>query len=160
MASVKTALLVIMSMPFVGAAIAAGAPSNPPLEEPEAPKPATTAPQKSQQLGLAGRQTALSGIESKVGAAYDCYMKTHAPAIWARADHGTVVIREIDGPGCNEKSMKLAGIFYKSDPGFVGEDKIYVIGYSTEGSIDSTFSVEVSKKKSHASAQKDHVSKQ
>ncbi len=134
MASVKTAALVLLSAThFAGAAIAGGP-----------PKPDFTV---------------RPGIESRVGFAYDCDMKTRAPAVWARADHGSVVIRETDGPACQEKSMKLAGIFYKSDPGFVGEDTVYVIGYLTTGDIDSTVHVQVSEKKDHASAQKDRASK-
>lgn len=138
MASVKTAALVLISAThFAGAAIA-------------------------EDLGGASKPdaTVRPGIELRVGFAYDCYMKNHAPVVWARADHGTVVIRETDGPACQEKSMKLAGIFYKSDPGFVGEDTVYIIGYLTTGSINSTLHVQVSEKKDHASAQKDRASKQ
>jgi hypothetical protein len=104
--------------------------------------------------------TVRPGVESRVGFVYDCGMKTHAPAVWGRADNGTVTIREIDGPACNEKSMKLAGIFYKSNPGFVGDDKVYMIGYLTDGGIDTVIHVEVSKKKGQASLQKDRVPKQ
>jgi hypothetical protein len=159
-ASVKTAVLVIMSMPFVGAAIAAGATSSlAPVGISGRAGPGATAPQKSGELGPADN-TAISGIQSRVGYVYDCDSKTHAPPIFARADHGSVVVREVDDSACNDKSMKVAGIFYKSDRGFVGEDTVYIIGYSTEESIDSTLHVQVSKKKYHASAQKDRVPKQ
>jgi hypothetical protein len=103
MASVKTAALVLISAThFAGAAVADPA------------------------------KTVRPGIESEVGSAYDCDMKYRAPVVWARADHGTAAIREIDGP-FRQKSMKVAGSFYKSGPGFVGEDTVIIIGILAGG---------------------------
>jgi len=84
-----------------------------------------------------------AGVETRVGSAWDCDMKNIAPIVWARADHGTVVIRNIIGPACGEQSVRQAGLFYKSDPGFKGQDKVYIGGFLVKQRIDTTVLVQV-----------------
>jgi hypothetical protein len=86
---------------------------------------------------------ARTGVESKVGIAWDCNMKNKAPIISVRADHGTVVVREILGPACAEQNVRQAGIFYKSEPSFKGEDKVYINGFLATGRLNSILRVQV-----------------
>jgi len=86
---------------------------------------------------------AKTGVETRVGSAWDCDMTNIAPVVWARADHGTVVIRNIIAPACGEQSVRQAGLFYKSEPGFKGQDKVYISGFLIKQRLDATLVVQV-----------------
>jgi hypothetical protein len=73
--------------------------------------------------------TAKTGVETKIGQAWDCDMKTAAPTVSGTAEHGTVVIRKEVGDACGAKNIPVATIFYKSEPGFSGVETIYVTGF-------------------------------
>jgi hypothetical protein len=77
---------------------------------------------------------AKAGVETRALQVWDCDQTNRAPVVWARADHGIVSVKSItSGPGCGRLSMTMAGIFYTSEPGFKGTDKIYVLGFYSNG---------------------------
>ena len=85
---------------------------------------------------------AKAGTQTRVGMAFDCGTPDHAPIVWSRADHGTTSVIEGIGPQCGRPSMKLSGIFYTSEPGFKGTDKVYILGFLSNGkNIDDTLTV-------------------
>ena len=84
---------------------------------------------------------AKAGVESQVAHAYDCAQPTHAPVLWARADHGAITIKPVTMAGCSHPSMTQAGVFYKSEPGFKGTDKLYMLGFITSGKLDYTYTI-------------------
>lgn len=86
---------------------------------------------------------AKSGAEARIGAAWDCNMPEISPWIWVRADHGTVRVAKGVGPACDRKDVHLTGIFYTSEPGFKGEDTVYVLGFVDQGQLDSVLHVQV-----------------
>ncbi|MGO9770938.1 MAG: hypothetical protein ACLPSW_15575 [Roseiarcus sp.] len=86
---------------------------------------------------------AKAGVETRVGVVWDCNLKNKAPVIWVHAEHGVVVVREILGPACGEQNVRQAGVFYKSEPGFRGEDKVYIAGFLATGRLDSILRVQV-----------------
>ena len=85
--------------------------------------------------------TVKPGVESRLEVAWDCTHPDWGPAVWARADHGTVTIRTVTGPSCGLQSMTLSGVFYRPEPGFKGLDTLYVLGYLTNGKIDEQSSI-------------------
>jgi hypothetical protein len=56
-------------------------------------------------------------------------------------EHGSVSIGTGNGPSCGRPSMSLTNIFYTSNPGFKGTDKLYILGFLTHGDIDQTFTI-------------------
>jgi hypothetical protein len=84
-----------------------------------------------------------SAVETRVGAAWDCDMKNKSPLISVSASHGTITVRDIIAPACGEHNVREAGIFYKSEPGFKGEDVVWVTGFSVKGSINFSLRVQV-----------------
>jgi hypothetical protein len=84
---------------------------------------------------------AKAGVRTHVGSAWDCALPDRAPTVWARADHGTIIILAGTGPQCGRPSVKQAGIFYTSEPGFKGTDKIYVLGFLASGNINNIYTV-------------------
>jgi hypothetical protein len=86
---------------------------------------------------------AKSAVETRIGAAWDCDMKNKSPLISVSANHGTIAIRDIIAPACGEHSVRQAGIFYKSEPSFKGEDMVWVTGFSVKGSINFSLRVQV-----------------
>lgn len=82
-----------------------------------------------------------AGVESQVAHAYDCAQPNHAPVLWARADHGTTTVKTVTTSGCGRASISQAGVFYKSEPGFKGTDKLYMLGYITNGKLDYTYTI-------------------
>lgn len=83
-----------------------------------------------------------TGESTRVATAWDCLQPNRAPVVWARADHGTVSIKEVTGHACGRPSMSLAGVFYTSKPGYKGRDKLYLLGFLTDGhKIDDTYTI-------------------
>jgi hypothetical protein len=82
-----------------------------------------------------------TGVKTRVAVAYDCDQPNQAPILWARADHGTIDVGTGTGPQCGHPSMSLTGVFYTSEPGFKGTDKVYVLGFITNGNINATYTV-------------------
>jgi hypothetical protein len=128
--------------------------AKPSTSSPEGAKPSTPSPEgakpstPSAGFGLAGPpkpdSAATTGVESKVAHVFDCNFKDRTPVISAHADHGAVVIREMAVPGCGQKNVSAAGIFYKSEDGFSGEDKVYLLGFTSgKERIDSILRVQV-----------------
>lgn len=87
--------------------------------------------------------TVKAGVRSRVLLNADCSVPNRAPITWARADHGTVSVEEVMGPSCGHKSMPLAGVFYTPEPGFKGVDKLYILGFVSNGKIDRNFTIVV-----------------
>lgn len=83
------------------------------------------------------------GVSSLVARAWDCDLPTRAPVVWARADHGTIQIKTIRAPGCGRTSMIQAGMFYTSEHGFSGLDKLHILGFSLSHNIDQSLTIEV-----------------
>ncbi len=82
-----------------------------------------------------------TGVRTRVVLVWNCAMPDQIPVVFARADHGTISIDEVKGSQCGHPSMTLAGVFYTSEPGFKGTDKVYVLGFLLEGKIDQTVTV-------------------
>jgi hypothetical protein len=85
-----------------------------------------------------------AGVETRAFRTWDCDQPNSAPVVWARADHGTISIKPIafSGPKCGRMSMTVAGIFYTSEPGFKGTDKLYLLGFLSNGKhLDETLTV-------------------
>ena len=83
-----------------------------------------------------------AGVETRAFRAWDCDQPNRAPVVWARADHGTISVKPVtSGPKCGRASMTVAGIFYTSEPGFKGTDKVYLLGFVTKGKIDETYTI-------------------
>jgi hypothetical protein len=61
--------------------------------------------------------------------------------IFARADHGAVSVTPGTGPSCGRPSVSQTVIFYTSDPGFRGTDKLYLLGFLNFKNIDQTFTI-------------------
>jgi len=81
------------------------------------------------------------GVESRVATAWDCNQPTVAPAVFAHAENGTVVIKYGTGPSCGRPSMKITGVFYTSNPGFRGTDRLYVMGLLLGGRIEKQLKI-------------------
>ena len=88
---------------------------------------------------LKANATVKAGVRSRVGSAWGCDVPDQPPPVFGRADHGTVEISTGKGPQCGRESMALAEIFYTSEPGFKGIDKVYLIGWLLRGNIDQTY---------------------
>jgi hypothetical protein len=82
-----------------------------------------------------------AGVQTRVAVAYDCDQPNQAPILWARADHGTINVGTETGPQCGRPSMSLTDVFYTSEPGFKGTDKVYVLGFVTNSNINATYTV-------------------
>jgi hypothetical protein len=89
--------------------------------------------------------TAKTGVETRIGQAYDCDLKTTAPTVSGRAEHGTVAIRKEFGDFCGEKNIPASSIFYKSEQGFSGVEPVYVTGFlaGRMGKLEQTILVKV-----------------
>jgi hypothetical protein len=83
-----------------------------------------------------------AGVEMRAFRVWDCDQPNSAPVVWGRADHGTISVKPItSGPHCGRPSMTAAGIFYTSEPGFKGTDKVYLLGFITRGRLDQTATI-------------------
>lgn len=82
-----------------------------------------------------------AGVQTQVLHSYDCAQPNHAPVVWARADHGAITIKPVTLSDCGRPSISESGIYYKSEPGFKGMDKLYLLGFITNGKLDSTYSI-------------------
>jgi hypothetical protein len=83
-----------------------------------------------------------AGVETRALRSWDCDQPDRAPVVWARADHGTISVKPVTSGACSRPSMTVAGIFYTSEPGFKGTDKIYILGFLTNGKyINGTFTI-------------------
>jgi hypothetical protein len=85
--------------------------------------------------------TVKAGVRSRLGSAWSCDVPEAPPPVFARADHGTVEILTGRGPQCGRQSMALAEIFYTSEPGFKGIDKVILLGWLLRGNIDQTYTI-------------------
>ena len=90
---------------------------------------------------LTANATVKAGVRSRVGSAWSCDVPDQPPPVWGRADHGTVEISRGKGPQCGRESMALAEIFYTSEPGFKGIDKVYLLGWLLRGNIDQSYTI-------------------
>jgi hypothetical protein len=82
-----------------------------------------------------------AGARTSVAIVWDCDLPNLAPVVSARVEHGTVSINTGNGPSCGRPSMSLTDIFYTSEPGFKGWDKLYILGFLSKGSIDQTYTI-------------------
>lgn len=88
----------------------------------------------------ASDSVAKAGVETRVATVRDCVLK-QAPVIFARADHGTVVVKQQTGPGCNLPSMIETDVFYTSDKDFKGSDKLYILGFLHFDNLNQTYTI-------------------
>jgi len=84
-----------------------------------------------------------SGVRTRIMIAWDCDQPSHAPIVWAHADHGTVTVTKGRGPSCGLSSMNIAEIYYKSNRGFKGTDTLHLLGIVTNGKLDRTGTIVV-----------------
>jgi hypothetical protein len=82
-----------------------------------------------------------SGVQTSVAKISDCAQPKLAPEANAIVEHGTVSIKSAEGPGCGEPSVSMTEVFYTSEKGYKGTDKVHLLGYSISGNIDQTFTV-------------------
>jgi hypothetical protein len=82
-----------------------------------------------------------SGVQTSVARISDCAQPKLAPEANAIVEHGTVSIKQGEGPGCGQPSFGQTEVFYTSEKGFKGADKVHLLGYSISGTIDQTFTV-------------------
>jgi hypothetical protein len=109
---------------------------------PPAGKSDVTSPESNpRDSKLKANATVKAGVRSRVGSAWNCDIPDQIPPVWGRADHGTVEISRGNGPQCGRESMALAEIFYTSEPGFKGIDKVYLLGWLLRGNIDQTYTI-------------------
>ncbi len=101
----------------------------------------TTAAPKTNAGPSKANATVKTGVRSRVGSAWSCDVPDALPPIWGRAEHGTVEISRGTGPQCGRASMALAEIFYTSEPGFKGIDKVYLLGWLLRGNIDQSYTI-------------------
>jgi hypothetical protein len=84
---------------------------------------------------------ARSGVQTRVGMAWDCIQPHLAPHVFASAVNGSVVIKKGKGPSCGLPSMDVTHIYYTSKPGFKGPDKLYVMSLQTGGQVQRLMTV-------------------
>jgi hypothetical protein len=82
-----------------------------------------------------------SGVQTSVAKISDCAQPKLAPEANAIVEHGTVSIKSAEGPACGEPSVSMTEVFYTSEKGYKGTDKVHLLGYSISGNIDQTFTV-------------------
>ena len=82
-----------------------------------------------------------AGAQTSVAVVWDCALPNLAPVVSARVEHGSVSIRTGNGPRCGRPSMSLTSIFYTSNTGFKGTDKLYILGFLSQGDIDKTYTI-------------------
>jgi hypothetical protein len=82
-----------------------------------------------------------AGAETLVATAHDCDLPNQAPLVWTRVEHGTTSVKQRTGPSCGRPSMSLAEIFYTSERGFKGTDKLHILGFVANGDIDLTLTI-------------------
>ena len=86
-------------------------------------------------------QVVKSGVETSVAKISDCTVPNLAPQANAIVEHGTVSIKPAEGPGCGQPSVSQTEVFYTSEKGYKGTDKVHLLGYSLSGNIDQTITV-------------------
>ena len=82
-----------------------------------------------------------SGVQTSVAKISDCAQPKLAPEANAIVEHGTVSIKSAEGPACGQPSVSMTEVFYTSEKGYKGADKVHLLGYSISGNIDQTFTV-------------------
>lgn len=101
-----------------------------------------TSPSELNPDGTMPTAVVKAGVETRALRAWDCGQPDRAPIVWARADHGTISVKPITSEACGRLSMTVAGIFYISEPGFKGRDKVYLLGFLSDGKyLDQTFTI-------------------
>jgi hypothetical protein len=121
-------------------AIAATASKTPPQK----PTKVSATTSKTPELNADGTvpdSVAKMGVETQIATVWDCNLPQNPPPVSARADHGTVAIKKGTGPACGKPSLTANLLFYTSEPGFKGTDKVYMLGFSGSGPLDKTFSI-------------------
>ena len=91
--------------------------------------------------GSAPNSIAKAGAETRVAMVQDCALPNLAPVVSARADHGTISVKQGTGPSCGRPAVSQAQIFYTSEPGFKGTDKLHILGVLLHGDIDQTYTI-------------------
>ena len=81
------------------------------------------------------------GVQTRVATAWDCRQPDVAPAVFAHAENGTVTTKYGTGPSCGRASMRITGVFYTSNPGFKGTDKLVVMGLLIGGQFEKTMTI-------------------
>jgi hypothetical protein len=103
--------------------------------------PQKSHPKPSADNANGAAQVVKSGVETSVAKISDCTVPNLAPQANAIVEHGTVSIKPAAGPGCGRPSVSQTEVFYTSEKGYKGTDKVHLLGYSLSGNIDQTFTV-------------------
>jgi hypothetical protein len=111
------------------------------LQKPAAPQKTAAAARDLNADGSVPDKVVKAGVRTSVATVCDCALPNMAPVVSARVEHGSVSIGTGNGPSCGRPSMSLTNIFYTSNPGFKGTDKLYILGFLTHGDIDQTFTI-------------------
>jgi hypothetical protein len=129
---------------IIAIALAAAAVSPAWAEGPQQPahphKKAAAAPDLNAD-GSVPDSIAKTGAETRVATVRDCTLPNQAPMVFARAEHGAVSVKQETGPGCSRPSMSQTNVFYTSEKGFKGTDKLYILGFLNFGNINQTYAI-------------------
>ena len=103
--------------------------------------PQKSHPKPSSDNANGAAKVVKSGVQTSVAKIPDCAVPNLAPAANATVEHGTVSVKPWEGPGCGRPSVSQTEVFYTSEKGFKGTDKLHLLGYSISDNIDQTFTV-------------------
>ncbi len=129
---------------IIAVALAAGALSPASAEgsqQPAQPHNKAAAAPDLNADGSVPDSVAKAGAQTRVATVRSCVLPDQAPVVFARADHGAVSVKQETGPGCGRASTSLANVFYTSELGFKGTDKLYLMGFVNFGNTNQTLTI-------------------
>ncbi len=124
----------------MAAAVAAPAWAQAPQQPAPPDKKAAAAPDLNAD-GSVPDSVAKAGAQTRVATVRNCVLPSQAPAVFARADHGAVSVKQETEPGCGRPSTSLTTVLYTSEPGFKGTDKLYLLGYVNFSNMSQTLTI-------------------
>jgi hypothetical protein len=131
------AVAAAVALALVLAASSAAAAGKPPHPRPTP----TRAPLDLNADGSVPDRVVAAGVQTNVMTVWDCALPTMAPVVSARVEHGSVAIQTGQGPNCGRPSIWLTRVFYTSDPGFKGTDKLYLLAFFSNGDFDQSYTI-------------------
>jgi hypothetical protein len=135
-------LILPISIALIGFALVTSAESQPATKKaPRKGRAAAIAAPARNADGTIPDAIAKRGVETRVATAWDCNQPDVAPAIFAHAENGSISIKQGTGPSCGRASMRITVVFYTSNPGFKGTDKLIVMGLLIGGQFEKTLTV-------------------
>jgi hypothetical protein len=85
---------------------------------------------------------AKTGVSTKVANLWDCEIPRPLP-LAARADNGKINIVFVREPACGRKDFPQSVVMYESAPDFKGIDTVYIMGFRSNGRLESRLQVKV-----------------